>query len=184
MKNISKVPKIITILSIFFLIFMFFSFKDKKSDHIGSYDASNSCKLISDDDIRSVFHLNEGVEIVQSENFKVCYYKWKSPNEEKLEYTVRFAYALHWEQKSTSEMDKTWEEQNETVYKKYNIQNVPDVGDKASWSDYENGQLRVTEDGYFFYISIYVEPKNESSMKTQDLIEKTSALAKRVIENM
>lgn len=184
MKNISNAPKIITFLLVFFLICLGTSCKDKKSDYKGSYDGSNSCELITADDIRSVFNLNNTVEIEQTKKLKeVCYYKWQSSTQNSFHYSVRFTFS-RWKQKSASEMNKTWESQNKSVYNDRNLQKVNGVGDKASWSDQVHGQLRVTEDGYFFYISIYVEPKNESHMKTQDLIEKTSALAKRVIEKM
>ncbi len=166
------------------LVILASSCNDKTSDQKGSYDNSDSCELITVSDVRSVFDLSNQVEIEQTKKHdEICYYKWQSPENPNLEYTVRFAFA-RWAQKSEAEMNKTWETQNKQVYSKHNLQEVPGIGDKASWSEYENGQLRVTEDGYIFYISIYVKPKNENPLNTQDLIEKTSALAKAVIKKM
>lgn len=184
MKAFFKSSQFTTYSFMFFLLFLGTSCKDKASGQKGSYDGTSSCELISANNIRSVFNLSKEVEIEQTKNLKeICYYKWQSPDNEELQYTVRFAFA-RWAQKSEAEMNTTWENQNKQIYSKHNLQQVPGVGDKASWSEYENGQLRVAENGYMFYISIYVKPKNENLMDTQELIDKTSALAKEVIKKM
>lgn len=71
-------------------------------------------------------------------------------------------------------------------YKWHNLQNVSGVGDKASWSDLGGGQLRVAFDGSIFYVSLTVTVLHgeDDSMDTQAMIDKTSALAKKVIKRM
>nr|WP_299201620.1 hypothetical protein [uncultured Brumimicrobium sp.] len=156
---------------------------EKSSNQKGTYDGTNSCELINTDDIRSVFNLSNTVEVEQTKKHgEICYYKWRSV-ENNLDYSVRFAFA-RWDKKSDEEVNKTWEKQNESTYNKHNMQVVPGVGDKASWSDYEKGQLRVAAKGHFFYISIYVSPKENDPMSTDEKIEKTSTLAKQVIQNI
>lgn len=184
MKTLFPFPKTINLILVIVFISLGTSCKDKKSNKKGSYDGSSSCELITADNIRSVFDLGNNIEIEQTKKLKeICYYKWQSPNGEKLKYTVRFAFA-RWAEKSATEMDKTWKSQNKAIYKKHNLQKIPGVGDKASWSDYENGQLRVAADGYMFYISIYIKPKDKNSMDTQEMTDKAVALAKHVVKNM
>lgn len=186
MKLISKLSRITSFSLVILFMSLGISCKDKKDkdDNIGAHKDSSGCELISSADIRLVFNLKGGIEIEQNKKLdEICYYNWAASGQEKLHYSVRFGLA-RWAQKGASEIDKTWEEQNETIYKEYNSQKVSGVGDKASWSDYDNGQLRVAADGHIFYISIYVKPKDENPMDTQEKIDKTSALAKRVIKKM
>lgn len=184
MKFSSKLPKITSILMLVFFVSISISCNNKKSNEKGFYNGSSDCDLITTDDIRSIFNLNASVEIEQEKKLgEICYYRWESPQDEKMKHAIRFAFS-RWEQKSTADMDKTWKKQNESVYKKHNMQNVPGVGDKASWSDYEQGQLRVTENGFIFYISLYVKSRKDNALNRQELIDKTSALAKKVIKRM
>src|SRR5690606_25694430 len=134
MKKMLRSSKITSFLWVIFLVGLGASCQDKKdvSENKESYEGSNSCELITAENIRSIFNLGEDVEIKQTEKFrKVCYYTWQSQNEEKLHYSVRFAFA-RWAQKSATEIERTWANQNEAVYKEHNLQKVPGVGDKAS----------------------------------------------------
>ena len=187
MKTTFKLPKIIKLLMLIALVSTGVSCNDKndkKHENKGTFDGSNSCELITADNIRSVFNLKDGMEIEQTKKLKeICYYKWQSPTQDSLRYSVRFTFS-RWEQKSASDVKKTWQSQNKSVYNDRNLQKVSGVGDNASWSDQDKGQLRVTEDGYFFYISIYVKPTKKDPMETQEKIDKASALAKYVIKSM
>ncbi|WP_417264892.1 hypothetical protein [Brumimicrobium sp.] len=163
------------------LLFLFSSCGESVNNSKGEFNGTDFCLMIGTDDIRSVFNLNSGVEIEQDKNLdQICYYKWTADD---INYTIRLTKAK-WDQKSSAEVNKTWEKQNESNYNKYDLETVQGVGDKASWSDYEKGQLRFVADGYFFYLSLYNDSSSESPEGKQDRIDKAAQLANVIIDKM
>lgn len=150
----------------------------------GSSKRDDICKLLTKKDILSAFELSEEIEIKQSEDRNaICSYKWQTMDEKYNTVMLNFASGG---KRTKSQIDKAWKKQNKSVYKKHKPQNVSDVGDRASWSGLGGGQLRVAADGYIFYVShsVMVMPGEEKPKDTQGMIDKTSTLAKQVIERM
>ena len=199
MRTTSILPKITSFLLFIFIISMAISCKDQKSqknlkDQIdqledddsfaGSDKRDDICQLLTEKDIRLVFELSEKIEIKQSEDRNaICSYKWQTMDEKYNTVMLNFASGG---KRTKSQIDKAWEKQNKSVYKKHKPQSVSDVGDRASWSGLGGGQLRVAADGYIFYVSHSVMgmPGEEKPKDTQEMIDRTSTLAKQVIERM
>lgn len=152
----------------------------------GSSKRADICQMIKEDDIRSVFDLSNEVEIKQKESKSViCSYGWEDSGKKYLYYTVSLNFARGGE-RTESQIDTVWENQNETVYNRFQLQDVSGVGDKASWSKLGGGQLRVASNGSIFYVSLSltVMSGNDKPMETQEMIDKASALAKIVIKQL
>lgn len=201
MRKLFLLPKITNLLLIIFLIGLGVSCKDQKTqksqlDQIenleddesfaGSSKRNDICELLTKSDIRSVFELSDNLEIKQAETKDaICTYKWETSGEIDKFYSVSLNFARG-KKRSNSQIDTVWESQNESVYKKHDLLDISDVGDKASWSKLGGGQLRVAANGYIFYVShsVMVMPGEDKAEDVQGMIDKTSALAKRVIERM
>lgn len=150
----------------------------------GSSKRDDLCNLMKEDDIRSVFNLSDEIEIEQSEDKSAsCSYQWEISDEKNLYYSVTLNFASGGK-RTSKQIDAAWKGQNESVYADKNLQKVADVGDQASWSELGGGQLRVASDGHIFYVSISVIPGLKKILPTQELIDKASVLAKKVIQRM
>lgn len=152
----------------------------------GSSKRKDICLLITESDIREIFALDNDVKIEQKKNRSAsCTYKWESSDGNRMFYRVSLNFAKG-EKRSKNQIDKIWENQNNTVYKKRELQKISGVGDKASWSDLGGGQLRVSNNGYIFYVShsIMVMPGEDKPKNTQEMINRTKDLASRVIAEM
>src|SRR5690554_7460002 len=85
------------------LLFLFSSCGESGNNSKGEFNGTDFCLMIGTDDIRSVFNLNNGVEIEQDKNLdQICYYKWTADD---INYTIRFTKAK-WDQKSSAEVDR------------------------------------------------------------------------------
>lgn len=199
-----KLPRIFSLLMLVFLLITGISCKDQKSQEskkdlnnqidqleddknfAGSSKREDICKLLTKDDLRSVFNLSDAIKIEQKQTKKaICSYGWEASKEKFMKFSVMLNFASGGK-RTANQLDKAWEKQNQTVYKKRNLQKVSGVGDKASWSDLGGGQLRVATNGYIFYVShsIMVMPGEDKPNDTQGMIEKTKTLAKKVIARM
>lgn len=204
MKIIFNLSKITNLLLIVFILSIGISCKDQKSGEIeenlndqmdqlendesfaGSSKRDDICQLLTKDDIRSVFQLSDSIELKQEKDRDaICSYNWEASGEKFMKYTVILNFASGGK-RAANQLDKAWEKQNQTVYKKRNLQKVSGVGDKASWSDLGGGQLRVASNGYIFYVShsIMVMPGENKPNDTQGMIDKTKTLAKQVIQRI
>lgn len=203
MKRIFKCPKALRFLVLMTLIGTGLSCndtKDKKDSGVqieendenfaGSSTREDICELFTEDDIRSVFDLSQEVEIEQSEsNSAICSYGWWAPDEKYLYYSVSLNFARGGK-RTNSQIDAIWEGQNKDLYNRHQLQDVPGVGDKASWSDLGGGQLRVASNGSIFYVTLTLtqttslDKNQKSPMDTQSMIDKTSALARLIIKNV
>ncbi|SHF57639.1 hypothetical protein SAMN05444483_101648 [Salegentibacter echinorum] len=128
--------------------------------------------------------MNDDVELIQKESRgSICSYEWTS-KDQTVFYTVSLNFARG-KKRTNSQIDAAWKGQNNGVYKKWQPKEVSDVGDRASWSDLGGGQLRVAANGYIFYVSYSARViRGEKLDDTQEMIDKTSTLAKKVIERM
>lgn len=150
----------------------------------GSSKRDDICELMNKEDIMEVFGLSEENELEQkSSHGTICSYDWSINKGIMTLFSASLNFARDG-QHTNSQIDAIWEGQNNGIYKKWNPEEVSDVGDKASWSDLGGGQLRVAEDGYIFYVSLSIMYGNKNMMDKQEKIEKTKILAKRVIERM
>lgn len=204
MKIIFNLSKITNTLLVVFVLSVVISCKDQESqdekkdlndqiDHLeddksfaGSSKRDDICKLLTKDDLRAVFNLSDAIEIEQKETKNaICSYDWEASGEKFMKFSVILNFASGGK-RTANQLDKAWEKQNQTVYKKRNLQKISGVGDKASWSDLGGGQLRVAADGYIFYVShsVMVMPGEDKPKDTQGMINKTKTLAKQVIERM
>lgn len=202
MKTIFKQSRILSLFMLIFLLTTGISCKDQKSQKdendlneqidqledddsfAGSSKRDDLCQLLTEKDVRLAFDLSEAIEIKQEKDRNaICSYKWEDPESKYLSYTVSLNFASG-AKRTKSQIDKAWESQNNGIYAKHNMQPVTNVGDKASWSDLGGGQLRVASETNIFYVSFFVFPKNKNPMDTQEMIDKASTLAKKVIERM
>jgi len=152
----------------------------------GSSKRADICQMIKEDDIRFVFDLSNEVEIKQKESKSViCSYGWEDSGKEYLYYTVSLNFVRGGE-RTDSQINTVWENQNETLYNRFQLQDVSGIGDKASWSKLGGGQLRVASNGSIFYVSLSltVMPGDDKPMEPQEMIDQASALAKKVIKRM
>src|SRR5699024_2869961 len=93
---------------------------------------------------------------------------------------------------SQSELNAMWDSQNENVYKDKDMEEVPEVGNKASWSTLGGGQLRVVANKYMFYISlsggeiqaIPGETEIEDVWSKKYRMEKGVSLANQIIDKL
>lgn len=199
MKIPFKLPKITKLLLVVFLLSTGISCKDQKGQKdlkkqmdqmedgdsfAGSSKRDDICQLFTEKDIRSAFDLSDTIKVKQEKTRNViCSYEWETLGKNYMVYNVSLNFARGGK-RTKSQIDKAWESQNKSVYKKHKPQNVSGVGDRASWSDLGGGQLRVASDGYIFYMSFFLIPKNHNPMDTQEMIAKASTLTKQVIERM
>lgn len=193
MKTFYKISNLGNLLLLLFIFSLGVSCKDQKNQEnqleddksfAGSSKRDDLCMLINQDDIRSVFALSDEIEIEQSERKSAsCSYQWKIAGEKNLYYSVMLNFASG-EKRTKNQIDAAWKSQNESVYAKKNMQKVAGVGDQATWSELGGAQLRVTADGYIFYVSISVIPGAKKLLPTQELIDKASTMAKIVIDRM
>ncbi|EGV42319.1 hypothetical protein BZARG_2553 [Bizionia argentinensis JUB59] len=187
MKTISKLPKATYLLLFLFLISVATSCKKEeknKGSYFGSSQREDISKLITKEDIRSIFELDNDHEIEHKEKKSaISSFDWEMPSDKKLFYSVKLNFARG-DRRSSSVIDKIWEGQSKSVYQEKGLQEVSDVGDKASWSTMAGGQLRVTADGYLFFVSFFVNPKKDNPLSKDEMIDKASALAKQVIKRM
>lgn len=198
MKMLFTLLKSTNLLLAIFLIGLGVSCKDQKTplDQIdnlendksfaGSSKRDDICQLLTESDIQSVFALSDTIEIEQNETKSaICSYKWEASGKKDRYYSVSLNFARG-EKRTNSQINAVWKDQNEKIYKEHNLQEISDVGDKASWSKLGGGQLRVAANGYIFYVShsVMVMPAEDKPEDTQGMIDKTSALAKRVIKRM
>ncbi len=80
----------------------------------------------------------------------------------------RYRVNFHFEsssQMSQASIDKAWENQNKKLYKDYKILQVDDIAKKASWTDYEGGELRVATDDNIYYITMSSSLSSNSETK-------------------
>lgn len=201
MKIFFKLPKTLTLRMLIFLIITGVSCKDHKyqeekvqmeddESFAGSSKREDICQLLTEDNIRSVFELSNEIEIEQSESHEtICSYGWWAPNIEHFYYSVSLNFARGGK-RTNSQIDAIWKSQNEALYDRHQLQDVSGVGDKASWSKLGGGQLRVASNGSIFYVSLKLtkttslDKDKKSPMDTQAMIDKASALAKKVIDRM
>jgi|AntDeeMinimDraft_4_1070355.scaffolds.fasta_scaffold05592_1 hypothetical protein len=195
MKSKFESPKILTFLMLIFLISTGVSCKDQKNqksqkvrieDDESFADSNRSdeiCQLLTKDDIRSVFELDDQMKIYQEKqkSNKECYYRWK-PSKKRITYFVSLNF-VSGDRRTSSEIDKVWKIQSNFT-KKHNPRAVSGVGEKASWSDLYGGRLSVIAKGYVLNIFISVRPEKDSPLGDQDRIDKAKALAKQVIERI
>lgn len=199
MKTIFKLQKSVALLMFFSLFILGASCNDKKSEKnlkdqidkleddenfAGSSKREDICELLNKDDIMEVFALSEENELKQkSSHGTICQYDWSINKGTMTLFSASLNFARGG-QHTNSQIGAIWEGQNNGVYKKWNPKEVSGVGDKASWTDLGGGQLRVTADGYIFYVSLSIMYGNKDLMDKNEKIEKTKILAKRVIERM
>lgn len=204
MKTLFKLSRTTKIMLAVFLISISVSCKDKKTqkdqpkqlDQIeeleneesfaGSSKRKDICQLITEEDVRGVFSLSDNVEIKQKKNrSSSCSYDWEATGEKFERYTVLLNFAKG-KKRTNSQIDKIWENQNSTVYKNRELQKVSGVGDKATWSNLGGGQLRVSSDGFIFYVShsVMVMPGKDKPNDTKAMIDKAKKLAKLVINRV
>lgn len=201
MFNLSKIPNFLLIV---FILSIGISCKDQKSgkskknlndqmdqlendeSFAGSDKRDDICKLLTEKDIQLVFDLSDTIEINQKKTRNaICTYDWEAPGKKFMNYSVSLNFARGGK-RTKSQIDAAWQSQNKSVYKKHKPQKVSGVGDRATWSSLGGGQLRVAAKGYIFYVShsVMVHPTEEKPDDTQGMIDKTSTLAKKVIERM
>ncbi|TYB79778.1 hypothetical protein [Bizionia myxarmorum] len=187
MKTLAKLPKVTQLLLFLFLISVASSCKEEeknKGSYLGSSQRDDISKLITETDIRTIFDLNKDIEIEHKEKKSaISSFDWKMPSEHKLFYGVKLNFARG-DRRSASEIEKIWEFQNEKVYKKNGFQEVSGVGDIATWSKIGGGQLRVSNNGYIFFVSFFVTPNKDNPLSTDEMIDKTTALAQQVVKKM
>jgi len=201
MKTIFTLPKTLRLLMLIFLLNTGISCKDQKNQKdlneqidqleddesfAGSSKRDDICELLKIDDIRSVFELSDAAEIDQDETKgAICSYEWEASGEKYMYYTVSLNFARGGN-RTSSQIDAIWEDQNKKLYERHELQEVSNVGDKASWSKLGGGQLRVAANGYIFYVShsVMVMPGEDKPKDTQGMIDKTKDVAKRVIKRM
>lgn len=182
--NITKVNLIA--FSIFLILFSLTACEQEEKNqgnYMGSSQRDDIDQLLTKDDIRSTFELADQVEIEHNvKRSAISSFDWESPEQERLFYSVKLNFARG-DRRNNSQIDNVWESQNK-MYKKHNPQEVSGVGEKATWSELGGGQLRVTANGYIFYVSFFITPKKENPLTTQQMIDKTSAMAEIVINRM
>lgn len=195
MKTIFELPKMLNFLMIVLLTSTGVSCKDQKNqedqkvqiEEGASSAAANRpdeiCQLLTEDDIRSVFELNEEVKINQEKqkSNKKCYYSWK-PSKTRISYFVNLSF-VSGDRRTSSEIEEVWRVQS-TFSQEHNPREVSGVGDKASWSDLYGGRLSVMAKGYILNIFISVVPEKKSPLSDQERIDKAKVLAKKVIERI
>lgn len=185
MKSLSKIKNL---LLTSLVIQMMLSCQDQKvresdKNFAGSSKREDICDLLKKDDIRSVFELSKELDIKQRDQEAICSYGWKAAGDKFLYYSVKLNFARGGK-RTKSQIDATWEGQYDRLYHRHEMQKIPSVGDKASWSKLGGGQLRVASQGYIFYVSLLATPSKDNLLNTQEMIDKASTLAEHVIDRM
>lgn len=154
-----------------------------KGSYFGSSQRDDITKLITKEDVQDVFNLSNDVAIEKKvKKDAITSYDWESPETKNLFYSIKLNFSKG-NRRSRSEIDEVWETQDKFL-EKHNPQEISDIGDKASWSEIGGGQLRVAANGYIFFVSFYITPKKDNPLMADEMINKTKALAEKVIKRM
>lgn len=148
----------------------------------GSDERGDLCELLNEDLVRETFELSADIVLEKDDDDIICSYDWKVEATNIIFYSVSLNFASGG-QRDDAAAQAVWESQNESIYKDKNLQEVPGVGDQATWSTLGGGQLRVLADGYIFYVSLSAYPR-ESAMPTPEMIEIASTIAKAVVDKL
>lgn len=144
------------------------------------------------DTVRRVLGVPDEITIEQTGKAPLLSYAWEgiSPDPENLQlsYSVSLRFDTLYRQ-DNAVIDATWEKQNEGLYAGRSMENVEDVGTKATWSDQGGGQLRVATDGYLFYVGVlsYRIPtanpgKSASDWSHETTIDNAAKIARAIID--
>ena len=181
--------KIASLLLAFLVIQVMISCKNQKAkendeNFAGLSRRDDICNLLKKEDIQSVFELSKELKIEQRKEEKaICFYGWKTASDQFLYYSVTLNFAQG-KKRTKSQIDATWKGQYDRLYHRHQMQEVSNVGDKASWSQLGGGQLRVASHGFIFYVSLSVTPSKDNPMDTKKMIARASTLAELVIDRM
>lgn len=181
------------------LIFSFFLMScGDKDDDASSSSIAEPCNFLTEALVKSTFSLSSDFEIEKKPSYgsiPICSYSWDIKKEEAIGtelFNVSLNFSTHGKV-SNEQAQQDWDFQNETVYKDYDIEEVSNVGERATWTKLGHGQLRVLYKGYIFYVNasyqVMEEQENSPFPKpvAQDygtMKERAIVIAKAVIDKL
>lgn len=130
-----------------------------KDDDSANNSLAEPCNFLTEAVVKSAYGLSDDFEIEKKPTYgsnPLCSYEWEIKTEEEIIGTELFQVSLNFSTKgkvSNDQAEQDWEFQNENVYKNYDIEEVSNVGERATWTTLGHGQLRVLYKGYIFYVN-------------------------------
>lgn len=165
--------------------------KKKSNNKTAKTKITDYTDIYTEDLIRQVFDVDDDIpiEFEHKEKANMLTYKWETFNEdaEKLQFQVDFN-AIDKEKLGTDDIDKIWEKQDRIIFKEYALTNVPNVGNKANWTEYGGGQLRFATDDNIYFITTNSYHLKQGELGTvwdrDNAIKKSKALAQEILKEL
>lgn len=169
-----------------------------KDDDLASNSHSEPCNFLTEALVKSAYNLSANFEIETKPTYgphPICSYEWEIKKEE-IVGSELFQVSLNFSTKgkvSNDQAEQDWESQNESVYSQYEIEEVSNVGERATWTKLGHGQLRVLYKGYIFYVNTNYRvmqlkdggPFYEFVVQDHEIMkEKAIVMAKAVIDKL
>lgn len=169
-----------------------------KDDDANTDALAEPCNYLTEALVKSTYNLSNDFPIENKPTYgnnPICSYEWEIKKEEIIG-TELFQVSLNFSTKgkvSNDQAEQDWEFQDETVYSEYEIEEVNNVGERASWTKLGHGQLRVLYKGYIFYVNTSYRvmqlkdggPFHEPVVKDHEVMkERAITLAKAVIAKL
>ncbi len=163
-----------------------------KDDDSASNIHAEPCNYLTEALVKSAYGLSDDFEIENKPiygSIPICSYGWEIG-------TGTYSVSLNFSPSgkvSNDQAERDWESQNETVYKEYEIEEVNNVGERATWTTLGHGQLRVLYKGYLFYVNasyVVLEPQENSPFPkpvTRDhelMKERAITIAKAIVNKL
>lgn len=169
-----------------------------KDEDANADTLAEPCNYLTEALVKSTYGLSEDFPIENKPTYgnnPICSYEWEIKKEEIIG-TELFQVSLNFSTKgkvSNDQAEQDWEFQNENVYSQYDIEEVNNVGERATWTKLGHGQLRVLYKGYIFYVNTNYRvmqlkdegPFHEYVAKDHEVMkERAITLAKAVIAKL